>query len=28
VEAMELLLDKLKMTKSNKEFLAAMSSLG
>jgi transcription termination factor Rho len=28
VEAMELLLDKLKMTKSNKEFLASMSSLG
>jgi transcription termination factor Rho len=27
VEAMELLLDKLKMTKSNKEFLASMSSL-
>jgi transcription termination factor Rho len=28
VEAMELLLDKLKMTRSNKEFLASMSSLG
>jgi transcription termination factor Rho len=28
VEAMELLLDKLRMTKSNKEFLASMSSLG
>jgi transcription termination factor Rho len=28
VEAMELLLDKLKMTKSNKEFLNSMSSLG
>ncbi len=28
VEAMELLLDKLKMTKTNKEFLASMSSLG
>ena len=28
VEAMELLLDKLKMTKSNKEFLQSMSSLG
>jgi transcription termination factor Rho len=28
VEAMELLLDKLKMTKSNKEFLASMSNLG
>ncbi|MBI3454794.1 MAG: transcription termination factor Rho [Candidatus Rokubacteria bacterium] len=28
VEAMELLIDKLRMTKSNKEFLASMSSLG
>ena len=28
VEAMELLLDKLKMTKSNKEFLNSMSNLG
>jgi transcription termination factor Rho len=28
VEAMELLLDKLKMTRSNKEFLNSMSSLG
>jgi len=28
VEAMELLLDKLKQTKSNKEFLAAMHSMG
>ncbi|HEV8308604.1 MAG TPA: transcription termination factor Rho [Methylomirabilota bacterium] len=28
VEAMELLLDKLKMTKTNKEFLNSMSSLG
>jgi transcription termination factor Rho len=28
VEAMELLLDKLKMTKTNKEFLASMSQLG
>jgi transcription termination factor Rho len=28
VEAMELLLDKLRMTKSNKEFLASMSNLG
>src|SRR3989475_7148670 len=28
VEAMELLLDKLKLTKSNKEFLASMHSLG
>jgi transcription termination factor Rho len=28
VEAMELLVDKLRMTRSNKEFLASMSSLG
>ncbi|MBI2544365.1 MAG: transcription termination factor Rho, partial [Candidatus Rokubacteria bacterium] len=28
VEAMELLLDKLKLTKTNKEFLAAMNQLG
>jgi transcription termination factor Rho len=28
VEAMELLLDKLKQTRSNKEFLAAMHSMG
>jgi transcription termination factor Rho len=28
VDAMELLLDKLRLTKSNKDFLAAMSSLG
>jgi transcription termination factor Rho len=28
VEAMELLVDKVRMTKSNKEFLASMSSLG
>jgi transcription termination factor Rho len=28
VEAMELLLDKLKQTKSNREFLAAMHSMG
>jgi transcription termination factor Rho len=28
VEAMELLLDKLKQTKSNKEFLGAMHSMG
>jgi transcription termination factor Rho len=28
VEAMELLLDKLRMTKTNKEFLNSMSSLG
>ena len=28
VEAMELLVDKLRMTKSNKEFLASMQSLG
>src|SRR3989441_8755277 len=28
VEAMELLLDKLKLTKTNKEFLASMHSLG
>jgi transcription termination factor Rho len=28
VEAMELLLDKLKQTRSNKEFLASMHSMG
>ena len=28
VEAMELLVDKIRMTKSNKEFLASMASLG
>jgi len=28
VEAMELLLDKLKQTKGNKEFLAAMHAMG
>ncbi|MEK6665804.1 MAG: transcription termination factor Rho, partial [candidate division NC10 bacterium] len=28
VEGMELLLDKLKLTKTNKEFLAAMNQLG
>jgi transcription termination factor Rho len=28
VEAMELLVDKVRMTKSNKEFLASMQSLG
>jgi transcription termination factor Rho len=28
VESMELLLDKLKQTRSNKEFLAAMHSMG
>ena len=28
VEAMELLLDKVKMTKSNKDFLSAMSQMG
>jgi transcription termination factor Rho len=28
VEAMELLLDKLKLTKSNREFLASMHSMG
>ena len=28
VEAMELLVDKLRMTRSNKEFLASMQSLG
>src|SRR5438445_13396169 len=28
VEGMELLLDKLKLTKSNKEFLASMHSMG
>jgi transcription termination factor Rho len=28
VEAMELLLDKLKLTKTNKEFLNAMHSMG
>jgi transcription termination factor Rho len=28
VEAMELLLDKLRMTKTNKDFLNSMSSLG
>jgi transcription termination factor Rho len=28
VEAMELLLDKVKLTKSNREFLAAMHQMG